>query len=105
MGLAEVVDHNVKYGEEGVHVDHGSPVPFPSGTGSKPTLNRGHLPLNLRPANSHQAFKGEVSLRRPLNCTSLTISINNNWQPSFLPGSFGKIECCSCLPHSALQID
>src|SRR5918995_1448380 len=57
VGLAEVVDHNVKCGEEGVHVDHESPVPFPSGSGSKPTLNRGHLPLDFRPDNSHQAFE------------------------------------------------
>jgi hypothetical protein len=39
-----------------VHVEHGS-VPFPWGSGSKPTLNRGHLPLNIRPDNSHQTFK------------------------------------------------
>src|SRR5215213_8045115 len=55
--LAEVVDHNVECGEEGVHVDHESTVPFPSGNGiGKPTLIRGHLPLKFRPNNSHQAF-------------------------------------------------
>jgi hypothetical protein len=56
-GVAEVVDHNVECGEEGVHVDHESTVPFPSGSVSKPTLLRGHLPLKSRPNNSHQAFK------------------------------------------------
>jgi hypothetical protein len=56
MRLAEVVDHNVKCGEEGVHIDHES-VPFPSGLVSKPTLVRGHLPLKSSPDNSHQAFK------------------------------------------------
>src|SRR5918995_5970306 len=30
-GLAEVVDHDVEYGEEGVHIDHET-VPFPSGS-------------------------------------------------------------------------
>jgi hypothetical protein len=49
---------NVKCGEEGVHVKHAESVPFPSGNGiDKPTLIRGHLPLNIRPNNSHQAFK------------------------------------------------
>src|SRR3712207_5237070 len=55
MGLAEVVHHDVKCGEEGVQIDHW-PVPFPSGSGSKPTLNRGHLPLKFSTDNSHQAF-------------------------------------------------
>src|SRR5215217_1322571 len=55
-GVAEIVDHNVECGEEGVHIDHG-PVPFPLGSGSKPTLVRGHLPLKFRVDNSHQTFK------------------------------------------------
>jgi hypothetical protein len=56
-GLAEVVDHDVECGEEGVHINHES-VPFPLGNGiGKPTLIRGHLPLKFRPNNSHQAFK------------------------------------------------
>src|SRR5919112_5286085 len=54
VGLAEVVDHNVECGEEGVHVEHRS-VPFPSGSGGKPTLERGRLPLKFRTDNSHQA--------------------------------------------------
>jgi hypothetical protein len=58
MGVAEVVHHDVKCGEEGVHVKYAEPVPFPSGNGiGKPTLIRGHLPLNFRPNNSHQAFE------------------------------------------------
>ena len=57
LGAAEVVDHNVEYGEEGVHIEHKESVPFPSGSVSKPTLIRGHLSLKLRPNNSHQAFK------------------------------------------------
>src|SRR5215208_318015 len=57
LRLAEVVDHNVEYGEEGVHVEHEESVPFPVGSGSKPTLERGHLPLNSSTDNSHQAFK------------------------------------------------
>src|SRR5215203_1183219 len=57
-GVAEVVDHNVECGEEGVHVDHESTGPFPSGNGiGKPTLMGGHLPLNFRSSNSHQTFK------------------------------------------------
>jgi hypothetical protein len=61
--LAEIVDHNVECGEEGVHVDHGSTVPFPSENGiGNPTLIRGHLPLKLRANNSHQAFKADPLL-------------------------------------------
>src|ERR687889_2377746 len=61
-GLAEVVDHDVEYGEEGVHIDHES-VPFPSGIGiGKPTLILGHLPLNSCPNNSHQAFNQSLRL-------------------------------------------
>ncbi len=56
-GLAEVVDHNVECGEEGVHVEHEESVPFPSGSVSKLTLARGHLPLKSHPDNSHQAFE------------------------------------------------
>src|SRR5215217_4350580 len=48
MGVAEVVDHNVQCGEEGVPIEHKSSVPFPWGSGSKPTLVCGHLPLKLR---------------------------------------------------------
>src|SRR5215211_1031695 len=57
LGVAEVVHHDVKCGEEGVHVEHEGTVPFPSGSGSKPTLAGGHLPLKFCAANSHQAFK------------------------------------------------
>ena len=39
-----------------VHIDHKSSVPFPSGSGSKPTLVCGHLPLKSSTGNSHQAF-------------------------------------------------
>ncbi|MGF1470392.1 MAG: hypothetical protein ACFB50_01465, partial [Rubrobacteraceae bacterium] len=46
-----------KCGEEGVHVEHEESVPFPSGSVSKPTLERGHLPLKSRTDNSHQTFK------------------------------------------------
>src|SRR5215204_4470665 len=58
MRLAKIVDHDVKCGEEGVHVNHEESVPFPSGLVSKPTLVRGHLPLKSSRDNSHQAFKG-----------------------------------------------
>ncbi len=57
VGLAEIVDHDVKCGEEGVHIDHEEPVPFPLGSGSRPTLDCGHLPLKSSRDNSHQAFK------------------------------------------------
>jgi hypothetical protein len=57
MGVAEVVNSDVKYGEEGVHIDHEESVPFPWGSGSKPTLKGGHLPLKFPTGNSHQAFK------------------------------------------------
>jgi hypothetical protein len=56
MVVAEIVNHNVKCGEEGVHIDH-EPVPFPLGLGSRPTLDCGHLPLKSSRDNSHQAFK------------------------------------------------
>ena len=57
-GLAEVVGDDVECGEEGVHVDHESSVPFPKGSVGKPTLMGGHLPLKSSRSNSHQAFKG-----------------------------------------------
>src|SRR5215212_1479120 len=64
-GLAEVVDYNVECGEEGVHVDHESTVPFLSGNGiGKPTLMGGHLPLNFRSSNSHQTFKDTMVMSR-----------------------------------------
>jgi hypothetical protein len=56
-GLAEVVGDDVECGEEGVHVDHESSVPFPKGLVGKPTLVRGHLSLKSSTGNSHQAFK------------------------------------------------
>jgi hypothetical protein len=59
MGLAEVVCDNVECNEEGVHLEHEESVPFPSGSGGKPTLANGHLPLKSSPDNSHQAFKTE----------------------------------------------
>src|SRR5215211_5393537 len=62
MGLAEVVHHDVKCGKEGVHIDHKSSVPFPSGSVSKPTLVYGHLPLKSATGNSHQAFKGALAI-------------------------------------------
>jgi len=55
------VNHDIKCGEEGVHIDH-ELVPFPSGSGSRPTLERGCLPLKLRADNSHQAFKPYANL-------------------------------------------
>jgi hypothetical protein len=54
--VAEVVCDNVEYGEEGVHIDHEESVPFPWGSGGKPTLAKGHLPLKFSPDNSHLAF-------------------------------------------------
>src|SRR5215217_2884838 len=64
MRLAKIVDHDVKCGEEGVHVNHEESVPFPSGLVSKPTLVRGHLPLKSSRDNSHQAFKNLARLAR-----------------------------------------
>src|SRR5512133_519005 len=63
-GLAKVVNHDIKYGEEGVHIDHEESVPFPLGSGSKPTLERGCLPLKFRADNSHQAFQYRLPDRR-----------------------------------------
>jgi len=62
--LAEVVDRNVECGEEGVHVEHEESAPFLSGSGSKPTLERGHLPLKPSTGNSHQAFKRGVPVKK-----------------------------------------
>jgi hypothetical protein len=61
LRLAKIVDDDLKCGEEGVHVEHGS-GPFPWGSGSKPTLEHGHLPLKPSPENSHQAFEASSSL-------------------------------------------
>ena len=54
--LLEIVHDDVECGEEGVHVEHKSSVPFPWGSGSKPTLKGGHLPLKSSIYNSHQAL-------------------------------------------------
>jgi hypothetical protein len=62
LRVAEVIHHNVKCGEEGVQIDHEESVPFPWGSGSKPTLANGHLPLKSLPNNSHQAFKPRVDM-------------------------------------------
>jgi arylsulfatase A-like enzyme len=55
--LAEIIHDDVEYGEEGVHIEHKSSAPFPSGVVGKPTLTCGRLPLKSSPCNSHQAFK------------------------------------------------
>jgi hypothetical protein len=55
--VAEVVDHDVKCCEEGVHVKHEESVPFLWGSVGKPTLKGGHLPLKSSTVISHQAFK------------------------------------------------
>ena len=47
-GLAEVVDHNVKCGEEGVHVEHESRFLSLRERVGKPTLMGGRLPLKFR---------------------------------------------------------
>jgi hypothetical protein len=57
MKLAKIVNHDIKCGEEGVHVEHEQSVPFPTGSGSKPTLGCGHLLLKSLTPNSHQTFK------------------------------------------------
>src|SRR5215212_2171535 len=41
-GLAKVVDHDIKYGQEGVHIDNET-VPSPLGSGTRPTLAPGAL--------------------------------------------------------------
>src|SRR5918993_1148061 len=64
LGLAKVVNHDIKCGEEGVHIEH-ELVPFPKGSGSRPTLECGCLPLKFRADNSHQAFKAGGVLHRP----------------------------------------
>ncbi len=48
LGLAEVIDDDIECGEEGVRVERESSLPSPSGSDSKPTLERGHLPLKFR---------------------------------------------------------
>src|SRR5215212_1471858 len=68
--LAEVIDDDVECGEEGVHVEHKGSVPFPKGSGGKPTLRRGRLPLKSSPPNSHQAFKCSVSRTSQNSVTS-----------------------------------
>src|SRR5215208_6315677 len=72
-GLAELIDRNVKCGEEGVQIEHKSSVPFPSGSVGKPTLVCGHLPLKSSAGNSHQAFKGVLSHRERERATTLPI--------------------------------
>jgi len=77
MGVAELIDRNVKCGEEGVHVNHEGSVPFPSGSGSKPTLKGGHLPLKFPTGISHQAFKrqGKGSEGRAYHSIAVYITI------------------------------
>src|SRR5918994_3462523 len=36
LRLAKIVDEDVEYGEEGVHIEHVESAPFPVGSGSKP---------------------------------------------------------------------
>jgi len=79
LSLAKVVDHDIKCGEEGVHIDHES-VPFPSGSGSRPTLERGCLPLKFRADNSHQAFKG---LDLQMGAGKTTVDLTGDYAQSF----------------------
>src|ERR687897_1022969 len=72
MRVAEVVHHNGKCSEEGVHIDHEESVPFPWGSVSKPTLANGHLPLKLRADNSHQALRA-CPTREPWRRSSLCL--------------------------------
>src|SRR5215210_5555780 len=65
LRVAEVICDDVECGEEGVHIDHEGSVPFPWGSGSKPTLKGGHLPLKSSIHNSHQAFKEGVRALSP----------------------------------------
>ena len=85
VGLAEVVDRNVEYSEEGVHIEHEGSVPFPSGLGGKPTLECGHLPLKFRTGNSHQAFKRASSScwtrTRAIACPSVFLTCG--WNASY----------------------
>src|SRR5215217_3530120 len=80
LGLAKVVNHDIKCGEEGVHIDHEELVPFPSGSGSRPTLERGCLPLKFRADNSHQAFN---------SCLSVGVESSGR-----------SARVCRCLPES-----
>jgi hypothetical protein len=73
LGLAKVVNHDIKRGEEGVHIDH-ELVPVPSGSGSRPSVERGCLPLKFRADNSHQAFNYFLSVETCFRLTS-TVSI------------------------------
>ena len=78
LSLAKVVDHDIKCGEEGVHIDHES-VPFPSGSGSRPTLERGCLPLKFRADNSHQAFKKTFRSQCSLDRHGLRTCRHRSW--------------------------
>jgi hypothetical protein len=107
LGVAEVVDHNVEYGEEGVHIEHKESVPFPWGSVSKPTLANGHLPLKFCPNNSHQAFivsTKEVSRRigcafRPIRDRWLIGGWDSIWALSS-SYNFGRFSLCSHTPNS-----
>jgi hypothetical protein len=73
--VAKIVDHNVEYGEEGVHIEHEELVPFPWGLVSKPTLIGGHLPLKFRSNNSHQAFKNGAHFSLTQGTQSLGLKV------------------------------
>src|ERR687897_690112 len=88
VGLAEVVDRNVKCSEEGVHIEHEGSVPFPSGLGGKPTLECGHLPLKFRTGNSHQAFEETTG-----SLFSSDLYIQWGDQPAIVRENLGREMC------------
>ena len=100
VGLAEVVERNVECSEEGVHIEHEGSVPFPSGSGGKPTLECGHLPLKFCTGNSHQAFKRGRGGCWPHGSRNLTSRIPSSAPHFFEPGIYSSVCYRSQLqPH------
>src|SRR5215213_8251664 len=65
LRVAEVICDDVECGEEGVHIDHEGSVPFPWGSGSRPTLKGGHLPLKLRQINHIKRLRNSAEASLP----------------------------------------
>jgi hypothetical protein len=95
MNLAEIVNHDVKCSEEGVHLEHKESVPFPLGSVSKPTLVHGHLPLKSSTYNSHQAFKAAYqsapSLAKELRAFAADTETRDAFKPEHLCGEIDHL--------------
>src|SRR5215217_3509362 len=96
MGVAEVVDHNVQCGEEGVPIEHKSSVPFPWGSGSKPTLVCGHLPLKLRGITHTKRLRFSSQIFSPIEGSQAHLEVVLNLPEGVVcePEFYGAVRHC-----------